>query len=89
MALPKGQAFALVQGGRLWKLRLPLPDASKDPHMPEDLTEVSAAMQRAYRTSHDWYLDREGEALLMRGGSATKSSASAAEASVTQSEGTF
>ncbi len=26
MALPKGQAFALLEGGRLWKIRMPLPD---------------------------------------------------------------
>ncbi|MCP6066071.1 conjugative coupling factor TraD, PFGI-1 class, partial [Klebsiella pneumoniae] len=25
--LPKGQAFALLEGGQLWKLRIPLPDA--------------------------------------------------------------
>ena len=28
MALPQGQAFALLEGNRLFKLRLPLPDAS-------------------------------------------------------------
>lgn len=26
MALPKGQAFALLEGGQLWKIRLPLPE---------------------------------------------------------------
>ena len=29
MALPKGQAFALLSGGHLWKLRLPLPVAER------------------------------------------------------------
>ena len=27
--LPKGQAFALLEGGQLWKLRIPLPDAAR------------------------------------------------------------
>ncbi len=25
--LPKGQAFALLEGGKLWKIRMPLPAA--------------------------------------------------------------
>ena len=25
VTLPKGQAFALLEGGQLWKLRMPLP----------------------------------------------------------------
>ncbi|MDM4770926.1 type IV conjugative transfer system coupling protein TraD [Solimonas sp. SE-A11] len=36
--LPKGQAFALLNGGRLFKLRLPL--AGADPLMPDGMTEV-------------------------------------------------
>ncbi len=32
--LPKGQAFALIHGGQLHKIRMPLPDASHDPLMP-------------------------------------------------------
>ena len=34
VALPKGQAFALLEGGQLWKLRMPLPDARGDYAMP-------------------------------------------------------
>jgi len=34
IALPKGQAFCLLQGGQLWKVRYPLPDTSADPAMP-------------------------------------------------------
>lgn len=37
--LPRGQAFALLDGGRLWKLRLPLPDPS-DELLPRSLTEA-------------------------------------------------
>ena len=29
-SLPRGQAFALLDGGQLWKLRLPLPDSSDE-----------------------------------------------------------
>ena len=35
--LPKGQAFALLEGGQLWKLRMPLPDDGGDPAMPASL----------------------------------------------------
>ncbi len=46
--LPKGQAFALIEGGRLYKLRLPLPDAEHDPLMPEDLEAVAEDMRGRY-----------------------------------------
>jgi integrating conjugative element membrane protein (TIGR03747 family) len=46
--LPKGQAFALIEGGRLYKLRLPLPDAEHDPMMPEDLEAVAEDMRGRY-----------------------------------------
>ena len=42
--LPKGQAFALIEGGRLYKLRIPLPDASDDPHMPDNLEARGIAL---------------------------------------------
>lgn len=38
--LPKGQAFALLDGGRLYKLRLPL--AGDDPLLPRDIDEIGA-----------------------------------------------
>ena len=46
--LPKGQAFALIEGGKLYKLRMPLPDADHDPMMPEDLEAVAEDMQSRY-----------------------------------------
>ncbi|HSH30925.1 MAG TPA: type IV conjugative transfer system coupling protein TraD [Thiohalobacter sp.] len=64
MSLPKGQAFALIEGACLWKLRMPLPDASNDPHMPPDLQALGEEMARRYRTSDDWYQDPDGEAML-------------------------
>ncbi len=42
--LPKGQAFALLSGGRIFKLRFPLPSAENDPMMPEDLNEIARAL---------------------------------------------
>lgn len=38
VALPKGQAFALIEGGQLYKLRLPLP--GKDPLLPRSMDSV-------------------------------------------------
>ena len=35
--LPKGQAFALIEGGRLVKLRMPLPRTDGDDELPETL----------------------------------------------------
>jgi conjugative coupling factor TraD (TOL family) len=46
--LPKGQAFALIEGGKLYKLRMPLPDAAHDPMMPEDLAAVAEDMLLRY-----------------------------------------
>jgi len=67
MSLPKGQAFALVEGARLWKLRMPLPDASHDPHMPEDLDTLAEQMAASYRTADHWFDDRQTESLLQVG----------------------
>jgi conjugative coupling factor TraD (TOL family) len=46
--LPKGQAFALLDGNKPYKLRLPLPDASHDPALPADIEGVARAMRRTY-----------------------------------------
>jgi hypothetical protein len=35
--LPKGQAFALIDGGQLYKIRMPLPDSVSDTAMPKTL----------------------------------------------------
>lgn len=55
MALPKGHAFALFEGGQLWKLRMPLPYAGDDPHFPEDLNQIAEAMRRKYTTADNWW----------------------------------
>lgn len=46
MALPKGQCFALLNGGHLYKLRLPLP--GKDRLMPSTLEEVRDERLKRY-----------------------------------------
>jgi hypothetical protein len=53
--LPKGQAFALLEGGRLWKLRMPLPDDRDDPAMPASLSAIAKEMERSYITNDHWY----------------------------------
>jgi conjugative coupling factor TraD (TOL family) len=53
ITLPKGQAFALLEGGQLWKLRMPLPATDSD--MPENLAEIATEMERTYITNDHWY----------------------------------
>jgi len=59
VALPKGQAFALLEGGALWKLRMPLPDPNDDPLMLADFAEIAGAMTRSYATKEPVLRDRE------------------------------
>jgi conjugative coupling factor TraD (TOL family) len=46
--LPKGQAFCLVEGGQLIKVRLPLANEDGDVCMPPDLEAVSIDMAKKY-----------------------------------------
>ena len=57
ITLPKGQAFALLEGGQLWKLRMPLPVDDSD--MPESLAEIANEMERTYITNDQWYRVQE------------------------------
>ena len=57
--LPKGQAFALLEGGRLWKVRMPLPDDGGDPAMPADIAAIANEVERTYITNDHWYRTRE------------------------------
>jgi conjugative coupling factor TraD (TOL family) len=47
--LPKGQAFALIEGGQLVKLRLPLPSDESDQHWPASMEAVFTGMQAKYQ----------------------------------------
>lgn len=49
MQLPKGQAFALREGGQLWKLRILLPDAARNQLMPENIAQITRINCRAFR----------------------------------------
>lgn len=46
--LPKGQCFALIEGGQLRKLRLPLFDPIADFEMPINIDAVAKAMRKNY-----------------------------------------
>lgn len=53
--LPKGQAFALLEGGQLWKIRMPLPAAGKDALMPDSIAQLATYMQATYHTGEQWW----------------------------------
>ncbi len=55
VTLPKGQAFALLEGGQHWKIRIRLPDNREDAAMPSDFEEMADAMLRSYITNDHWY----------------------------------
>ena len=46
--LPKGQCFALLDGGHLYKIRLPLPKPDPAPNVPTNIWEVAADMREKY-----------------------------------------
>lgn len=54
-SLPKGQAFALIDSGHLYKLRLPLPGGDYD--LPADIEAVAAGMKQTHInvTPEHWY----------------------------------
>ena len=51
--LPKGQAFALIDGGQLYKIRMPLPSSGSDPAMPRDFAEMASDMLQRYRAHQE------------------------------------
>ena len=59
VTLPKGQAFAMLAGGQLWKLRMPLIDEIGDDALPPALRKLTAEMERSYITNDHWYRQRE------------------------------
>ncbi len=54
LELPQGQAFALLEGNRRFKIRIPLADTTNDPFVPHSLMAVAEDMKRRYRTSERW-----------------------------------
>ncbi|WP_172750365.1 type IV conjugative transfer system coupling protein TraD [Citrobacter freundii] len=62
VTLPKGQAFALLEGGQLWKSRMPLPAGDADDVlMPESIEKIAEEMRRSYHSGESWW--RDGPAL--------------------------
>jgi conjugal transfer pilus assembly protein TraD len=57
--LPKGQAFGLIEGGQLVKLRFPLPDSSTDGDVPDEIRDLAHTMRSIYKSK---YLDLIGDA---------------------------
>ncbi|NUU69099.1 type IV conjugative transfer system coupling protein TraD [Enterobacteriaceae bacterium BIT-l23] len=58
VTLPKGQAFALLEGGQLWKIRMPLPAGDADDVlMPESIEKIAEAMRRNYHSGEGWWND--------------------------------
>lgn len=55
MTLPKGQCFALLDGGKPYKLRLPLSDSADFDGVPASLVQVADEMRKHYTTNDDWY----------------------------------
>ncbi|WP_024617225.1 type IV conjugative transfer system coupling protein TraD [Pseudomonas kilonensis] len=55
VALPKGQAFGLIEGGQLWKIRMPLPAPDPDEAMPKDLQTMAGYMRKRYVAANDWW----------------------------------
>lgn len=59
VGLPKGQCYALIEGGNLWKVRMPLPAVDPDEAMPRDLQELAEKMRKAYQvgqaTGSEWW----------------------------------
>lgn len=56
--LPKGQAFALIEGAKLVKLRFPLL-AADDSDKPPSLQEMIDKMAEKYQTTEDWWSDEK------------------------------
>ncbi len=54
--LPKGQAFALVEGSRLYKLRFPQlkEDPSDTAGLPQNVRQMSEMMRQRYATGDAW-----------------------------------
>jgi conjugal transfer pilus assembly protein TraD len=54
VALPKGQAFVLLRGSELWKIRIPMPSKMDDQELPDDLGDMLQHMRRSYTSVVDW-----------------------------------
>jgi conjugative coupling factor TraD (SXT/TOL subfamily) len=60
VALPKGQAFVLMEGAQLYKVRMPLPERERGIKLPQDLNAITLAMRRDYATAEHWWSEFDG-----------------------------
>lgn len=67
VALPKGQAFALIEGGNLWKIRMPLPEPDPDEVMPANLQVMATSMRQRYVEAGKWWENTGGSGPHMSG----------------------
>lgn len=65
VALPKGQCFALIEGGHLWKIRMPLPAPDPDEVMPKNLQALATLMRQHYSNADNTW-EAPGEARPLR-----------------------
>ena len=56
VALPKGQAFALLEGGNLWKIRMPLPKTDPSEKVPKNIQTLADYMRQNYSESGQWWV---------------------------------
>lgn len=54
VALPKGQAFVLLRGSELWKIRIPMPSKIDDDELPDDFGDMLRLMRQGYTSVTDW-----------------------------------
>ena len=86
VTLRKGQAFALLEGGQPWKLRIPLPDSGHDHQMPGSLQQMAAEMERRYTTSDHWWIEEPLKPISMSAAAAATSPSSSEEVPITVEE---
>ena len=55
VSLPKGQAFALLEGGQLWKIRMPLPLPDRHQDVPSGVKDLAERMRARYQTGEQWW----------------------------------
>ena len=53
--LSKGQAFVLMNGGQLWKVRFPEYSKNDDIRLPRKVVDVCEAMNEKYQTADIWW----------------------------------
>ncbi|HBC3949110.1 TPA: type IV conjugative transfer system coupling protein TraD [Vibrio parahaemolyticus] len=60
--LPIGQAYAELEGAKIWKLRFPLPGSEGDVDMPEDIQTLVDGMlekSQSHQDTHAWLHETE------------------------------